>query len=61
MTAWATSLPACGLYNFTPNINLLPSVLGHGLTNMAADGNGNYELMDAAATNKPGGFATVRR
>jgi hypothetical protein len=61
MTAWVVYLPACGLYNFTPNINLLPSVLWHGLTNMAADGNGNYELMDTAATNKLGGLATVRR
>ena len=61
VTALIASRHACGLYNFAPNINLLPSVLWHGLTKMAADGNGNYELMDTTAANNPGGLATVRR
>ncbi len=52
---------ACELYNFAVNINLLPSVIWHGLTNIVADGNGNYELMDTAATNNPSGFTTVRQ
>jgi hypothetical protein len=52
---------ACGLYNFTPTINLLPSGRWHGRTKIAADGNGNDELMDITTTNNPGGFATVRQ
>jgi hypothetical protein len=46
--------PGCGLYNFAAIINLLPSAISPVLTNIVADGNGNYELMDNAATNIPG-------
>ena len=51
-------LPAgtCGLYNFAAIINLLPSVISPVLTTIVANGNGNYELMDNAATNFPGWF-----
>jgi hypothetical protein len=45
---------ACGLYNFAAIINLLPSAILPVLTTIVANGNGNYELMDNAATNFPG-------
>lgn len=53
-------MPA-GFTTLPPILTCCRWCFGMALTKMVADGNGNYELMDTAVANNPGGFATVRQ